>query len=65
MLVLTIDTDQSIYIGDDVKITLLKPKPSGIILGAEGPKHTKIYRAEVRSRMMAETDGERMKRVAE
>lgn len=48
MLVLTLHTNQSIHIGDDVKIILLKPKPSGIILGAEGPKEIRIDRAELR-----------------
>jgi len=47
MLVLTRRPGQSVYIGDDVKITLVEIKGSQVRIGIEAPSSVKIFREEI------------------
>lgn len=54
MLVLTRKPGQSIYIGDDVKITLIELKGNQARLGIDAPKSLKIYREEIYIQILEE-----------
>lgn len=47
MLVLTRRPGQSVYIGDDVKITLVEIKGSQVRIGIEAPDSVRIFREEI------------------
>ena len=47
MLVLTRKPGQSVYIGDDVKITLHGIRGNQVRIGIEAPPSVKIYREEI------------------
>ncbi|MDN5321684.1 MAG: carbon storage regulator [Clostridia bacterium] len=48
MLVLSRSKNESIMIGDDIKITVVEVRPDGTVrLGIEAPKNVEIYREEV------------------
>lgn len=47
MLVLSRKINETILIGDDVKVTLLAVDGDKIKLGIEAPKHIKIFREEL------------------
>lgn len=48
MLVLSRSKNESIMIGDDIKITVVEIRPDGTVrLGIEAPKNVEIYRKEV------------------
>jgi carbon storage regulator len=47
MLILSRKTDQSIAIGDHVKITVVAIQEGQVKLGIEAPQETKIYRTEI------------------
>lgn len=47
MLVLTRRADESILIGDDIKITILAVTAGGIRVGIEAPREMRINRAEI------------------
>ncbi|MDF2578015.1 MAG: carbon storage regulator, CsrA [Chlamydiales bacterium] len=47
MLVLTRKSEQKIYIGKDIVITILKVQGDCVSIGIEAPKSTPIYREEV------------------
>ena len=47
MLVLTRRADESILIGDDIKITILAVTAGGIRVGIEAPREMRIHRAEI------------------
>lgn len=47
MLVLTRRTGQSVYIGDEVKITLVEIKGNQVRIGVDAPPHVRIYREEI------------------
>jgi len=47
MLVLSRDYDQSIMIGDEVKVTVVEVRGNKVRLGIEAPKHIKVHRQEV------------------
>jgi len=47
MLVLTRRPGQSVYIGDDVKITLVEIKGSQVRIGIEAPGNVRIFREEI------------------
>lgn len=51
MLCLSRYTQESICIGDDVKITILGVKGSQVRLGIEAPKHVAVHRSEVHLRI--------------
>jgi carbon storage regulator len=47
MLILTRKPGESLYIGDDVKITIVEIKGHQIRVGIEAPKQYRIYREEI------------------
>ena len=47
MLILTRNTDESIFIGKNIKITLLSAKSGRARIGIEAPQKTAIYREEI------------------
>jgi carbon storage regulator len=47
MLVLTRKKDQSIVIGDDIKITIVDIRGDKVRLGIEAPKTVPVHRQEV------------------
>jgi carbon storage regulator len=47
MLVLTRRPGQSVYIGDDIKITLVEIKGSQVRIGVEAPGNVRIFREEI------------------
>ena len=54
MLVLTRKTGQSVYIGDDVKITLHAIRGNQVRLGIEAPSSVRIYREEIYNQILEE-----------
>ena len=47
MLVLTRRPGQSVYVGDDIKITLVEIKGSQVRIGIEAPGNVRIFREEI------------------
>jgi carbon storage regulator len=47
MLVLTRSQNESIIIGDDIKITILGTKGQDVKIGIEAPEDVKIWREEI------------------
>ncbi|MFZ5515334.1 MAG: carbon storage regulator CsrA [Candidatus Zhuqueibacterota bacterium] len=54
MLILTRKLNESITIGDDVKITVLEIEKGHVRLGIEAPRHISIHREEVYERIREE-----------
>jgi carbon storage regulator CsrA len=54
MLVLTRKLDESIRIGDDIKITILRIKGNTIRLGIEAPRDVRVVRSELNVVLSAE-----------
>ena len=48
MLVLTRKLDESIIIGDDITITILKVKGNAIRIGIEAPRDVRVIRSELK-----------------
>ncbi len=47
MLVLTRKPGESLYIGDDIKVTLHGIRGNQVRIGVEAPPHVRIYREEI------------------
>ncbi len=47
MLVLTRKTEEKIYVGNDIVITIVQVKGDRVRLGIEAPKHVRVLREEV------------------
>jgi carbon storage regulator len=47
MLVLTRKSGESLYIGDDVVITVIDVRKGQVKIGVEAPKSIKVYRKEL------------------
>lgn len=47
MLVLTRKPGESLYIGDDIKVTLHGIRGNQVRIGVEAPSHVRIYREEI------------------
>jgi len=47
MLVLSRKTDQSIYIGDQIRITVVQVQGNRVKIGIEAPQSIKVYRSEL------------------
>lgn len=47
MLVLSRKENQSIFIGEDIEVTILEIKDGNIKIGIEAPDNIKIYRKEI------------------
>lgn len=54
MLVLTRKTDESIVIGEDIKITLLHIDSDRVRIGIEAPRNLRIFRFETLSKIKEE-----------
>ena len=54
MLVLTRKSDESIYIGDEITITVVEIKGNSVRLGIKAPEKLKIYRKELYDRIKKE-----------
>lgn len=54
MLVLTRKPGQSVYIGDDIKITLHGIRGNQVRVGIEAPSSVKIYREEIYLQILEE-----------
>jgi carbon storage regulator len=54
MLVLTRRPGQSVYIGDDVKITLVEIKGNQVRIGVEAPPSVRIFREEIYIQILEE-----------
>jgi carbon storage regulator len=54
MLILTRYLDESFYIGNDIKVTLLSAKGGQARIGVEAPKDVPIYREELYEKMSSE-----------
>ncbi len=53
MLVLSRKEGQSIFIGDDVRITILSSKGGKVRVGIEAPKNITVYREELVKKIAA------------
>jgi carbon storage regulator len=51
MLILTRHVNESIFIGDSVKVTLLSIRGNQIRLGINAPKEVEVYREEIYQRI--------------
>ena len=51
MLVLSRRTDESMFIGDDIKITVLDIRGGQVRLGITAPESVKVHREEVYQRI--------------
>lgn len=47
MLVLSRRESESIYIGDDIKVTVVRIGPTAVRIGIDAPKHLNIVRDEL------------------
>ncbi|MBN4063493.1 carbon storage regulator CsrA [Cardiobacterium sp. AH-315-I02] len=54
MLLLTRNKDESIMIGDDIKITVLEIKGNQIRIGIDAPKNVVVNREEIHQRILQE-----------
>ena len=54
MLILTRRTNESVIIGDDVKVTMLGVKGSQVRIGIEAPKEVSVHREEIYKRIQHE-----------
>jgi carbon storage regulator len=58
MLILMRRTGESLYIGDNVKMTVLGVKGNQTRIGFDAPKSVQIHREEIYERMKRELQGE-------
>ena len=54
MLVLSRKTEESMYIGDDIKITVLDIRGGQVRIGITAPQDIKIHREEVYKRLSSQ-----------
>jgi carbon storage regulator len=54
MLILTRKPVESIFIGDQIKVTIVEIKGSQIRLGVDAPKDLRIYREEIYQQILEE-----------
>ncbi len=54
MLILTRKPGESIYIGDQIKITIVELKGNQIRVGVDAPKELRIYREEIYLQILEE-----------
>ncbi|MDC0072858.1 carbon storage regulator CsrA [Gammaproteobacteria bacterium] len=56
MLVLSRRADESLYIGDDIKITILDIRGGQVRIGITAPDDIKVHREEVYQRLNQDSD---------
>jgi carbon storage regulator len=56
MLILTRSQNESVIIGDDIKITILGTKGKDVKIGIEAPEDVKIWREEVYEKLQESAD---------
>ena len=56
MLVLSRRADESLYIGDDIKITVLDIRGGQVRIGITAPDTIKVHREEVYQRIKKDSD---------
>lgn len=56
MLVLTRRTNETLIIGDDIKITVLGVKGNQVRFGIDAPKEVSVHREEVYNRIQKEKE---------
>ena len=56
MLVLSRRADESLYIGDDIKITILDIRGGQVRIGITAPDTIKVHREEVYQRIKQDSD---------
>ena len=56
MLVLSRKTDESMFIGDDIKITVLDIRGGQVRLGITAPESIKVHREEVYQRIQRDSE---------
>ena len=54
MLILTRKPGESLYIGDDVKVTIVEIKGNQIRVGVDAPSDLRIYREEIYLQILEE-----------
>jgi carbon storage regulator len=54
MLILTRKPGESLYLGDDIKVTIVEIKGNQIRVGIEAPKGLRIYREEIYLQILEE-----------
>jgi carbon storage regulator len=54
MLILTRKPGESVYIGDDIKVTLMEIKGNQVRVGVEAPSSVRIYREEIYLQILEE-----------
>ena len=54
MLILTRKLGESVYIGDDIKITLMEIKGNQVRVGVQAPSSVRIYREEIYLQILEE-----------
>jgi carbon storage regulator len=65
MLVITRRSEESIFIGDDIKITILGTKNGQTRVGIDAPKNIPIYREEIRQKIQRKKKAEEKEYVEE
>ncbi len=58
MLILTRRSGQTIFIGDEVRLTVLGIKGDQVRIGIEAPKAVAVHREEIYDRIQAEKAGQ-------
>jgi carbon storage regulator len=59
MLILTRRTNETLMIGDDVKITVLNVKGNQVRIGIDAPNNVAVHREEIYQRIQDEQKGEK------
>lgn len=56
MLILTRKSNESVVVGDQIRVVVVEVKGRQVRLGVEAPEDTKIYRGEIFDRIQAENN---------
>ena len=57
MLILTRRTNETLMIGDDIKITVLNVKGNQVRIGIDAPNNIAVHREEIYERIQNEQEG--------